>query len=67
MMFGSYQSRINLQTAMPDCEVVKAALEIDAAHLYDAEASPLRAVIDRQLLQQYDAMGNRVQLQIVLL
>jgi hypothetical protein len=52
---------------MPDGEVVESALELDATHLHDAKASPLRTVVDRQLLKQHDAMCDRVQLQIVLL
>jgi hypothetical protein len=67
MMFGGDKPRIDLETAMPDGEVVKPALEIDAAHLHDPKPPPLRAVVDRQLLQQHHAMGNRVKLQIVLL
>ena len=67
MMLGSNKSGINVETPMPDSEVVKSALEIDATHLHDTKASPLRTVVDRQLLKQHDAMGDRVQLQIVLL
>ena len=67
MMFCGDKSGVNLETTLPDCEVVKAALEIDATHFYDSKTSPLRAVVDRQLLKQHKAMGDRVQLQIVLL
>jgi hypothetical protein len=67
MVFGGNKPRINLETALSDGEVVKSALEIDAPHLHDPKPPPLRAVVDRQLLKQHHAMGNRVQLQIVLL
>jgi len=67
MMFCGDKSGVNFETAMPDGEVVKSALKIDATHLHDSKTSPLRAVVDRQLLEQHDAMGDRVQLQIVLL
>jgi hypothetical protein len=52
---------------MPDGEVVKSALKIDASHLHDPKPSSLRAVIDGQLFEHYDAVGNRVQLHVVLL
>lgn len=52
---------------MPDGEVVKSPLEFDTTHLHDTKASPLRALIDCQLFKKHNAMGDRMQLQIVLL
>jgi hypothetical protein len=66
-MFRGDKPGINLETATPNGEVVKSALELHASHLHDAKASPLCAIVDRQLFKQYDTMGDRVQLQIVLL
>jgi hypothetical protein len=47
MMLGCNKSGVNFETPMPDSEVVKSALEIDATHLHDAKASPLRTIVDR--------------------
>jgi hypothetical protein len=62
MMFGGDKPWKNHKAAMPDDEVMKAALEIDATHLHDTKASPLRTVVNRQLLKQDDAMSDRVEL-----
>src|SRR5690348_702130 len=58
--------RVDLQPAAFDREVVEAALERDAAHFHDAQAAALRAIVNRQLLQKHDAMGDRVELEVVL-
>ena len=52
---------------MLDCEVMKSAFEVDATHLHDPQPPPLGPVVNRQLLKQNDSMGDRMQLQVVLL
>ena len=64
MMFGRDQPRIDFQAAFADREIVIAAAERDAAHLFHAQAPTLRAVFDGELLEQDHAVRNRMQLQI---
>ncbi len=63
-MLGRDQARIDLQPALADDEVVVATAELDAAHLDDPQTPAFGAIVDGQLLQQDDPMGNRVQLQV---
>ena len=44
---------------------MEAALEGNATHLDDPHTPTLCAVVDRQLLQQYDAVGDGMELKIV--
>ncbi len=46
---------------------MEAAFEIETPHLNDAEAPALGAVVDRELFQQHHAMGDGVQLKVILL
>ena len=50
VMLGRDQARIDFETAALDREVVKAAFEVDPAHLDDAQAASLGTVVDGQLL-----------------
>ena len=49
-----------------DGEVVIAAGELDAAHLDDSEPAALGAVIESELFQGDDAVGDAVQLEVVI-
>jgi hypothetical protein len=64
-MFRRDQARVDLEPAGADGEVVEAAAERDAAHLDHAHAPPLAAVLDRELLQEDDAVGDRMELEVV--
>jgi hypothetical protein len=57
-MVGGDQPRIDPETSADDGEVMKASLEFDAAHFHDPEATPLRAIVDRQLFEKNDAIGD---------
>ena len=63
-MFGRDQPREHRQAAGVEREVVLAAAKLDAAHLHDAQAPPLRAVLVDGLLQADHAVRDAVQLQV---
>ena len=65
-MLGGDQPRKNPQSPGLDDEIVVAAAELDAAHLDDAEAPALRAVVDGELLQQHHPVRDRMKLEVVL-
>ena len=65
MVLGGDEPGEDREPAVLDREVVVSAAERDAAHLGDAKPSPLGPVVERQLLEKYDAVGDGMQLQIV--
>jgi hypothetical protein len=65
-MLRRYQTRIDLQAAALDGEVVKPALEGNAAHLDDPQPAPFRAIVDGGLLQKHHPVRDRVQLKVIL-
>src|SRR5665213_646621 len=67
MVFRRDQAREDAQAAGVDDEVVIAATEVDAAHLDHADTAALGAVVHCELLQKDHAVGDGVQLQVVLL
>ena len=66
VMLGGDEPGMYRQTPPFDGEVVEAAAELDAAHLDDAKATALGAIIHGELLQQHDAVRDRMELEIVL-
>src|SRR3954447_11696480 len=50
-----------------DREVVKSTAKLDAAHLLNAQPATLSTVIERQLLQPDHAVGNAMELKIILM
>ena len=60
MVFRCDKARVDDESAGLDREVVVSAAELHAAHLRDAQAPALGAVIQRDLLQRYDAVRNAV-------
>jgi hypothetical protein len=67
MMIRGDEARENVETTLLDREIMVAAAKLDAAHLDDPHAAALGAEVDRKLLQQHNPMGNRMELQVVLL
>ena len=66
-MLGRDQPGIDLEPALLDREVVVATAEPDAAHLHHTQAPTLGTVVDGELLQHDDPVGDRMQLDVVLL
>src|ERR1700730_14338436 len=60
MVLRSDEARVDGESARLDREVVVSAPELHAPHFDDAQAPALRAVIQRELLQRYDAVRNAV-------
>src|SRR5579872_1554846 len=59
------QPRENCKTASLNGEVVIAAAVFHAAHFHHSKAAPLGTVIERKLLQGDNAIGDAVQLKIM--
>jgi hypothetical protein len=65
MVFGRNEARVNFKAAFRHSKIVETSPELNASHFQDAQAPPLRAIVDRHLFQQHDAVHNRVELKIV--
>src|SRR5689334_21274724 len=65
VMLSRDQSRKNVQPAFLNSEIMKSAAELYAAHLDDTKPAAFSAILDRQLLQQHNAVRKRMQLKIV--
>jgi hypothetical protein len=61
------QPGIDVEAALLDREVVKAAPKLDAAHLHDPKAPPLSAIADGELFEEHYAVRDRVELEVILL
>src|SRR5690348_8881382 len=61
------QAWINPQAAALDGEIMEAAGERNAPHLDNPQPPAFRAVVDRQLLEEYHAVHDRMELEILLL
>ena len=66
-MLGREQPRKDLQSAGSNGVIVIAAPKFNPAHLRHAQPSPLRAIVEPQLLQSDDAVYDAVELKIVAL
>jgi hypothetical protein len=65
-VLGGHQTRINLDAAGHYRKVVKTSTELNSAHLGDADAPALGAIVDRKLLEQDDAVHHRMELLIAM-
>src|ERR1700731_3552806 len=66
-MVGRKQSWKDLQSASSNGVIVITAPKFNPAHLRHAQPSPLRAIIERQLLQSDDTVHDAVELKIAAL
>lgn len=58
------ESRIDIQAACTNTEIVKAAAKAGPAELLDLQPSPLRPVVDREVVENDDAMSKTVKLHV---
>ena len=65
-VFGRHQPRKHVQAPGIEVEIVGAAAKRNAAHLGDAQVTPLGTVLAHPLIQADHAVRNAVQLQVVL-